>query len=176
MAQLLELDAAWDEAYEHYVQARDFDGFPMRLPTEFQEAYHEVASRHHCILIDGQSYFHMIGRHGLLDENLFHDGMHPSLRGQIAIAQAILRALHERRAFGWPKDLPAPVIDPARCVKDFALTPGAWRYVCLWGIMFYDLTSPIRYDSSDRLQKKIVFRDGRQPDRGGRAARGGRPA
>ena len=92
IAQLLEREAAWDEAYQHYVMARDLDGYPMRAPSDFQHAYHEVAAKHPCILIDGQTYLHSIGRHGLLDDNLFQDAMHPSLRGQIALAQAILQA------------------------------------------------------------------------------------
>ena len=93
LARVLERSGAWDQAYRHYVAARDLDGLPMRCPTPFQEAYREVASRHDCVLIDGQSYFHAIGRHGLLDNDLFQDAMHPSLRGQIALAQAVLHAL-----------------------------------------------------------------------------------
>ncbi len=157
MAQLLERNAAWDLAYDHYILARDFDGFPMRMPSDFQRTYHEVAARHACILIDGQSYFHAIGRHGLLDDALFHDSMHPSLRGQIALAQAILQALQVRRACGWPRDLPAPVIDPARCARHFGLTPDVWKRICLWGIMFYDLTTWARYDPTNRLEKKVAF-------------------
>ena len=146
LAKLLERDAAWDEAYEHYVLARDLDGYPMRIVSTFQRAYHEVASRHNGILIDGQSYFHAIGRQGLLDENLFHDGMHPSLRGQIALAQANCKHCKNRRAFGWAADLPAPLIDPARCVKQFGVGPGEWKYICCWGIMFYDRTAHARYE------------------------------
>ena len=157
IARLLERDDAWDEAYEHYVLARDFDGFPMRMLSEFQRIYHEVAAKHPSILIDGHSYFHTIGRHGLLDDAIFHDGIHPSLRGQIALAQAVLQALQKRRAFGWPRDLPAPIIDPARCAEHFGLTPDVWRRICLWGIMFYDLTTGARYDSTHRLQMKVAF-------------------
>jgi hypothetical protein len=157
LAQLLERAGAWDQAYEHYMTARDLDGYPMRMLTAFQNVYHDVAKRHGCILIDGQAYFHAIGRHGLLDENLFHDAMHPSLRGQIALAQAVLQALQARGAFGWPHDAAAPVIDPARCAARFGLVPAAWRKICLWGIMFYDKTAPMRYDSSLRGQKRAAF-------------------
>ena len=73
-----------EEAYGHYVAARDLDGFPMRCPSAFQQVYREVASRHDCILIDTQSYFHAIARDGVLDYELFQDAMHPSLRGLIA--------------------------------------------------------------------------------------------
>ena len=97
LARILEQKKAWDEAYHHYVAARDRDGYPMRCTSDFQEVYREIASRHDCILIDTQSYFHAIGRHGLLDDELFQDAMHPSFRGQVAVAQAVLQALHARR-------------------------------------------------------------------------------
>jgi lysophospholipase L1-like esterase len=157
LAQLLERAGSWDEAYHHYRDARDCDGFPMRCLTAFQAAYREVADRHRCILIDGQAFFHAVGRDGLLDEYLFHDGMHPSLRGQIALAQAVLHELRERKAFGWPRSVPAPIIDPEQCVRRFHIDKAAWEYLCLWGIMFYDLTYPLRYDSTTREQKKLAF-------------------
>ena len=136
LAQLLEQAGAWEAAYREYVAARDRDGYPMRCLTEFQDVYRDVARRHGCFLIDGQSYFHAIGRHGLLDDELFQDGMHPSLRGQIALAQAILQAIQARGAFGWPKDRAVSPIDPARCVQYFGLVSAVWQRICLWGIMF----------------------------------------
>ncbi len=158
LSQLLDRAGDREGAYRHAVAARDFDGYPMRCPTDFQEVYREVAGRHRgSLFLDGQAYFHAIGRRGLLDEGLFHDGMHPSFRGQIAIAQAILRALHARRAFGWPADAPAPTVDPARCADHFEIGSAVWRRICLWGIMFYDRTWPMRYDPSYRQEKKRVF-------------------
>ena len=129
----------------------------MRLLSPFQAVYREIAAKHRCMLIDGQAYFHAIGRHGQLDDDLFQDGMHPSLRGQIALAQRALQALYDRRAFGWPDDKPAPIIDPSECVRRFGLGPGTWYELCLWGIMFNDLTHGIRYDPSQRLQKKLLY-------------------
>ena len=166
LAQLLERDGAWDDAYRHYREARDLDGFPMRCLTAFQSVYHEVADRHGCILVDSQSYFHAVGQHGLLDDHLFHDGMHPSLRGQIALAQAVLHELHARKAFGWPKNSAAPLIDPRECVRRFGINASVWKYICTWGIMFYDLCHAARYDSSHRLEKKETFRSGVQSHRG----------
>ena len=157
LAQLLERDGSWEEAYRHYQAARDFDGYPMRCPSAFQAVYHEVAQRHGCVLIDGQSYFHAVGRHGLLDDHLFHDGLHPSLRGQIALAQAILHELHARRAFGWPPTTPPPLIDGAQCARQFKIDSLVWQYICRWGMMFYDMTYPLRHDSTQRLEKKEAF-------------------
>ncbi len=157
VGKLLEQSGQYDAAYEHYIRARDLDGFPLRLPSAFQDVYRKVAARHGCILLDAQKYFHCIGRHGLLDDELFHDGMHPSLRGQIALAQAVLQALHARCAFGWAKDARVPTIDPAHVVAHYHLTPPVWRRICLWGILFYDSSYPLRYDPSHRLRMKEVF-------------------
>jgi hypothetical protein len=153
LAKLLERASDWKEAYRHYVAARDLDGYPMRCPTPFQRAYRDVAARHGCILVDGQSYFHAIGRHGLLDDELFQDAMHPSLKGQIALAQAVLQALRERRAFGWPDDSPAPSIDPLRCAAHFGIDRSAWEYLARWGRTFYSLVGRLRYDQSERSRK-----------------------
>lgn len=157
LARQLERVGDWAGAYRHDVLARDHDGYPMRLLSTFQEVHREIARRHHAILIDAQAYFHEIGRRGLLDEHLFHDAIHPSLRGQIALAQAILGALRQRGALGWPADIAVNPIDPAGCVERFALIPEVWRQVALWGAMFYDLTYPMRHDPSVRLAKKLAF-------------------
>jgi hypothetical protein len=154
---LLDRAGAWDEAYRHYVAARDLDGLPMRCLSSFQQVYRDVATRHQCILVDGQSLFHALGPHGLLDDHLFHDAMHPSLRGHIALAQGILKALHERRSFGWPGGAPAPVIDPVRCAAHFGLEPKDWKPLCDRGYMFYYATRGLRYDPTQRLAKQEAF-------------------
>jgi hypothetical protein len=154
LARLLEQSGACEEAFEHYAAARNLDGHPMRCLAPFQEAYREVASQHGCIIIDGQSYFHAIGRNGLLDEGLFQDAMHPSLRGQIALAQAVLDALRVRRAFGWPKDSPPITIDPADCEAHFGIDVPLWKRMCSWNEWFNGLTAPLRYDPSLRFQKR----------------------
>jgi hypothetical protein len=157
LARLLERAGQWDEAYRHDLTARDCDGLPMRCLVAFQDAYRKTAARHGGILIDSQSYFHTIGRHGLLDDHLFHDGLHPSLRGQIALAQAILQGLRTARAFGWPEQVPAPAIDPAECARHFGLGRSEWQRVCLWGIMFYQLTAPVHYDPTRRRAMQDRF-------------------
>ena len=153
LATLLQKAGAWDEAYRHFVAARDLDGYPMRCLTSFQEVYREVACRHDCIFIDGQSYFHAIGRNGLLDDELFQDAMHPSLRGQIALAQAVLCALRARRVFGWAGDSGPPAIDPAVCASHFGLDRESWSHAALWAKGFYSLVGRLRYDSSERSRR-----------------------
>ncbi len=158
LARLLSAAGNWDEAYTHFVAARDDDGYPMRAPTSFQQAYRDVARRWGCIMIDGQALFHAIGPHGMLDDSLFHDSMHPSLRGYIALAQAVLQELHAAEAFGWPRSVPAPIIDPARCAAHFRLGRDTWRHLCHWTLGFYDLMAPLRYDPSMRSSQAEFYR------------------
>jgi tetratricopeptide (TPR) repeat protein len=156
LAELLEQSGEWEEAYRQYIEARDLDGMPMRCPSSFQQAYRDVASRHGCILIDGQSYFHAIGRHGLLDDELFQDAMHPSLRGQIALAQAVLVALQKRHAFGWSAESPIPVIDPSQVASHFGIDKSAWRTIAMWWKGFNELVTPLRYDRNMRSRKRAA--------------------
>ena len=153
LATLLRRAGNWEEAYRHFVAARDRDGYPMRCLTTFQEVFREVAARHDCIFIDGQSYFHLIGRHGLLDDELFQDAMHPSLKGQIALAQAVLIALEQRRAPAPDAGLSATVIDPAAVVAHFGLDREAWEHAARWSSGFYSLVGRLRYDQSERSRR-----------------------
>ncbi len=153
LATLLRRAGNYEEAYRHFVAARDRDGYPMRCLTAFQEAYRDVAARHDCIYIDGQSYFHSIGRHGLLDDELFQDAMHPSLKGQIALAQAVLIALQERRAPARDAGLSATAIDPAAVAAHFGLDREAWEHAARWSSGFYSLVGRLRYDQSERSRR-----------------------
>jgi hypothetical protein len=153
LATLLRKAGDYDGAYRHFIAARDLDGHPARCLTPFQEAYRDVASRHDCVFIDGQSYFHAIGRHGLLDDELFQDAMHPSLRGHIALAQAVVCALHARHVLAWADDSRPPVIDPALCAKHFRMDRESWRFAAIWTTGFYKLVSPLRFDSSERNRR-----------------------
>ena len=147
LARLLEETGEWDKAYEHYVAARDLDGMPVRCLTVFQQAYREVATQHQCALVDGQGLFHAIGPHGLLNDTLFNDMMHPSLRGHIALATAILDALRKRGVLGWSPSVPTPTIDAARCAAHFGLSSADWAKVCRTSNEMYGIAALLRYDN-----------------------------
>ncbi len=157
---LLSRARAWDEAYQHFVAARDLDGFPMRCVTAFQETYREVAAQYQCILLDGQSLFRAIGHHGLLDDHIFHDAMHPSFVGQVALAQNILDALYARQAFGWSAGRLPSEINLADCAAHFGFEVKDWKTLCEKGAMFYYATIPMRFDRTYRQAKFEAFEAG----------------
>ena len=154
---LLARNGDGDEAYLHFVAARDLDGLPIRCLTSFQEAYRIVASRRHCMLVDGQALFHEISPTGLLDDHLFQDAVHPSLPGHVALAQGILEALYQQRAFGWPDTSPLRPITPLDCATHFGLKPTDWKSIAGQGFMYYNAVTVIRYDWQQRIAKKSAF-------------------
>ncbi len=106
LGRLLAHQERWVEANRHFILARDNDGLPQRCPTPFQEVYRVVAAKHGAILIDGLAELRAISTHGMLDDELFHDGQHPTLRGHVGLAQAVLHELRVRKVLGWDQGRP----------------------------------------------------------------------
>jgi tetratricopeptide (TPR) repeat protein len=156
LARLLERAGDVDEARRHYLRARDLDGYPVRVTTDFQDAFRDVAARSGCILIDGPEVARAVSLRGIVDDHLIHDAHHPTLLGQVALARAILRALRERRAFGWDQG-EAPAIDLAETAAHFGLGREAWEAVCARSSTFYRDFAVGRYDPSERLDKMRRF-------------------
>lgn len=154
IARLLERAGSWNEAYQHYVRARDLDAHPQRCPSDFQNVYREVAARHpNALLVDGQAVCRVTGPHGLLNDYLFGDGMHPSLRGYIALASAITSQLYERRALGWSAGAEAPTIDPIECCEHFGVDAPCWISAAEFGSLYYHMLSGLRHDPTERQAK-----------------------
>ena len=159
LARLLEQTGHWDEARRHYLEARERDGMPLRCPEDFREAYREVAAQHAAVLlVDGPRVLEAISPHGILDEGLFHDAQHPNLRGYVALAQDLLDQLGRRRAFGWPADVEAPLLDAEVCARHFGLDASRWASVCRREFAFYQVTAYIRYDPKFRNERAAAYR------------------
>jgi lysophospholipase L1-like esterase len=159
LARLLEAEGRFADAYDHYVLARDLDGHPMRCLTSFQDAYREIAAKWNAILVDGQALFHARNPTGLLDDHLFNDGFHPALEGHLALAEAILAGLKKRKALGWPDSIPAPTLDLAECAAHFGVNVATWETVCRLSADFYRMTASSRYDPTERLAKRDLYKE-----------------
>jgi hypothetical protein len=158
LARLLEQRGHWDEAFEHYVAARDLDGLPMRLPSDFHQIYRDVAAQHpRAILIDGPAVLHAQTAHGQIDDVFFADGLHPSLNGYAALAQAILIELHKHKTFGWPADSSPPTVTPRDCAKHYQMDAAKWRTICGYSAWFYRRTAFVRHDPIERLRKAARY-------------------
>ncbi len=156
LARLLEQSGQYAEAGLDYRLAMDLDGFPQRCPTPFQDVYRNAATRHGCILIDGPAELRALTPHGILGDLLINDGHHPALRGHVALAEAVLRELGARRAFGCSAVV-APSIDLVECSEHFGIADKDWAKVCSKVATFYKMTAHIRYDPAERLSKAELY-------------------
>ena len=148
--------------------ARDCDGFPVRCTSDFLNAYHEVAARHpRAILVNATEVLRKLSPHGIVADELFADGHHPSLIGYTALSQTILQELYARRAFDWPASSPAPVVTPADCAAHFGMNAEKWLTACWLIWQFYDACAPICFDASQRTARAECYREAiRQIEKG----------
>ncbi|MGP0066566.1 MAG: hypothetical protein ACLQGP_23625 [Isosphaeraceae bacterium] len=175
LARRLEAAGSFEEALVHYELARDHDGLPMRCTTPFEEAYRDVARRWPCaLLVDGPAVLRSRSRHGILDDDWFHDNVHPTLAGHVALAEAVLSRLKSIGAFGWPGSVPALSLDPDRCADEFGLDAGAWATVCDRTVDQLDRIARVPYDPAERLRLRdryaaaaVRIRDGTRPQDAG---------
>jgi hypothetical protein len=154
LARLLESAGLVTEANRHYVLARDHDGLPMRCSTRLETAYRTVAQLHErsVLLVDGPFVLKAKSQRGILDNNLFHDNVHPNLEGHVALANAVLSGLKDRAAFGWPKSTPAPTLEVSRVAADFKIDVTAWATVCNRSAAHYGQIAFLTIDSAARLE------------------------
>ncbi len=170
LARLHEQAGRRDEANRHYVAARDCDGLPVRCTSDFLDTYREVAANHPgAILIDGPAALRGESPRGVVGDNFFADAMHPSLIGYTELAQAILRGLHARRAFGWGQAAPAPepVVTPLDCARHFGMDPDRWWRICGYAADFYYHAANVRFDPSARKAKEAMYQQAGQRIRSG---------
>jgi hypothetical protein len=159
LARLLESAGSFAAANHHYILAREHDGLPLRCITALEAAYRSVARRHSgsVLLVDGPAVLRTISRHGILDGHLFHDNVHPTLVGHIAIAQAVLSGLKARGAFGWPATSPVPLLDPRQCADDFGIDSAAWATVCDREAAFYGQLAFLSVDPAERTNWRDLY-------------------
>jgi tetratricopeptide (TPR) repeat protein len=158
LARLLERTGTWDEAREHYVQARELDGLPLRCTERFRQAYRLVAARHPSVLlVDGPRVLEAKSRHGIINFRFFHDAQHPNLAGYIALAEDLMIQLRARHAFGWTDEKAVPAIDADACVRHFDLNAAKWAYVCKRDLGFFRASSYVRFDPDFRNERAVQY-------------------
>ncbi|WP_165225751.1 tetratricopeptide repeat protein [Aquisphaera insulae] len=160
LARLLERAGDFAEARQHYVRARDLDGFPVRCQSELADIYRELAARRGLVLIDGPESLRPLSAHGILDDTLFHDAHHYALRTQLALAGAIFDALASRGALGLKPDAtrdgPA-AIDMKGWADRLGVDVTLWATVCARTGTYYMHLASARFDGSERELKQARF-------------------
>jgi hypothetical protein len=118
-----------------------------------RSAYKVVASEFRCsILIDGRRELAEASPAGLIDDHVIQDTHHPTLRGYVALAEALLRELNRRKVFDRRLAEILP-LDPAECAEHFGMDAQKWAVVCGRAADHYLRVAGYRYDPTERLAK-----------------------
>jgi hypothetical protein len=159
LARLLEQQGELAAAARHYLAALDNDGLPIRCPAILRAAYERVAREHpRSILIDGRRELIANSPIGLLGDHVIQDTHHPTLRGYVALAGAVLRELDRRQVFDRPLARERP-LDPAACAVQFGMDAEKWAAVCKRSSEHYKRVAGYRYDPAERLAKSRRYAD-----------------
>jgi hypothetical protein len=170
LARILEGSGHFSDAERHYQEALDHDGLPIRCPVPLRAVYNRVAARHPgSILIDGRGELAAASPRRLLDDHVIQDTHHPTLRGQLALAGAVLRELASREIFG-PELAELGTLDLANCASHFQMDAERWASMCERTSEHYRRVAGYRYDPAERLEKSRKYAEAARKIRNGEPA------
>jgi tetratricopeptide (TPR) repeat protein len=174
LARLEEAAGNREAASAHYLDALENDGLPVRCPARLRAAYGRVAARHaRCVLVDGRAELAAESPRRLLDDHVIQDTHHPTFRGQVALARAVLRELDRKNVVGLSSGASSP-FDAADCARHFEMDAEKWATMCDRTSEHYRRVAGYRYDPAERLEKSRRYaeaarriRRGVEPERAG---------
>lgn len=94
---LLESFGRYDEARAAFVRARDEDICPLRILSEMELAIDAAALHWSIPLLDAHELLERQTRHGILDNSILVDHVHPTFEAHQRIGKALLQIMQELR-------------------------------------------------------------------------------
>lgn len=145
----LEQLAQHAEAREHFSQALELDRYPVRALADYRRQITEVADQRRIEWIDAADVLRPWTPHGTLDGTVFHDNVHPTLRGAyllgIAAANRVAQATLPR-----PDRGQLPLADFRAAVADLGITREDLAESYLRTAETLRWLGPLRFDRSQR--------------------------
>jgi hypothetical protein len=140
-----------DGARVAFKTAKDQDGHPWRALTAQRDIMAEVARAHGILFIDAASLLEEGAASGLLDESLFHDIHHPSLKGYNAIAQEVARRISIAEIVGMPRTEVQPPSEND-IVTTFQFSRSDLFDVFISRVEWLARVTDVSFDPGERLQ------------------------
>lgn len=97
LGQCFEQLGDYKKAYTYYVESNEKDYLPIRAPKVVNLFYDQLAAERlkDVYIIPTQRIFDQHSRHGLVDDELVADQLHPTMKGQALMAEEILKIVFE---------------------------------------------------------------------------------
>ncbi|MCK4375476.1 MAG: tetratricopeptide repeat protein, partial [Candidatus Brocadiae bacterium] len=105
LAERLEQRGRYQDAAGHYEAARNLDTVRWRAGTDWNELIRDIVRRADddlVLLADAAAYLEQRAEHGLPGSTLFLEHVHPTLKGNFAIAEAVARTIGDSPAAAQP--------------------------------------------------------------------------
>ncbi|MFO7904970.1 MAG: GDSL-type esterase/lipase family protein [Planctomycetota bacterium] len=93
LGKLHELQGQFDQARREFHAARDEDVCPLRILQPMEESLREVARAWSVPLLDAHQLLESRTQHGILDNSILVDHIHPSVKGHKRIGLALVETL-----------------------------------------------------------------------------------
>ena len=97
MARCMDRLGRFEQARVAYVRAKELDVCPLRILHVMQQAVLRVAETSATPVVDAAALLEQRSPHGIVGFDWYVDQVHPSIRGQQLIAQAVAQRLDETR-------------------------------------------------------------------------------
>ena len=150
-----------EKARDHFIRARDLDPLPWRCTSQSQEAILRAAKESGVPVCDVEKAFHDGSPDGLIGWELMDDHVHPTLRGQALIAEAIVASLQK---FSGPLRVSAQARERLPGWEEYARRCGdnsydrygvAHQMRVIFDIEFMRRTNPDAYSRFNAIASRI---------------------
>ena len=150
----------YHEARDHYQQALENDGHPVRANADYRNSIALVAGEYDIPVIDSAAVLRPLSPHGILGRSLFHDNVHPTLKAFYALGNAALDTIRDQHlldaAFGRPQtDRPQ---DLFTTIADLKVNRADLVSACRRIAAGLNQLALLRFDTTNREAEASHFR------------------
>ncbi|MEK9138141.1 MAG: tetratricopeptide repeat protein, partial [Bacteroidota bacterium] len=156
--------ARYDEAKQALIRAKDLDALRFRATEEFENDLLTVCKQHAVPLARVDSAFISASPHGILDDNLFLEHLHPNVNGYFLMAKTFCRAIElnnllvQTSEWNHANEPPDSVLMDLSRVTEFDRTVGRVKIDLLRRRWPFE-TGPVNYEFKAATSvESVVFR------------------
>lgn len=95
LARTFEGEERFEQALDFYASARDRDGLKLRAPSEINDTIRSLAENPGALIADCEAAFRTRSAGGLIGYGLITEHVHPNVKGEILIADTVLKAMEK---------------------------------------------------------------------------------
>lgn len=159
LGQCLLVQGRPEEAQVHFARALEHDGHPNRAIGAYRQAIAAAADHFGTPCIDAADVLRPHTPAGILDRTMFHDNVHPTLRGYFLLGMAAADRIIQQRPEMFHPSAELPSASLAAAMSDLGI--GAAELADAYDVTAAGLEwmTRLRFETSARLRDADQYRD-----------------